>query len=160
MIDASGLTELGSKLAGFFTFRSEVRVAYLFGSQARGMPGPMSDTDIAVLLDSEIGRKDYGRLKVELLTELTLILGTDRVDLVILNQASPVLAFEVVREGRVIYAPRPEALAGFRTKAIRDFLATQHLRNIFDGYLYQRARSGRFGMIRTREAGGEGGPTT
>ncbi len=160
MMDASGLTELGAKLAEFFALRSEVHVAYLFGSQARGTPGPMSDTDIAVLLASEIGQHDYGRLKVEFLTELTLILGTDQVDLVILNQASPVLAFEVVREGRVIYAPKPEALAGFRTKAIREFLATQHLRNIFDGYLHQRARSGQFGMIKTREAGGEGGSTT
>ena len=43
-------------LAEIFT-RSGVVLAYLFGSQARGETGPLSEVDIAVLFSPDISKK-------------------------------------------------------------------------------------------------------
>ncbi len=39
-----------AQLQNFFHGRNEVELAFLFGSQARGTAGPLSDVDIAVLI--------------------------------------------------------------------------------------------------------------
>jgi predicted nucleotidyltransferase len=55
---------------------SEIRFAYLFGSQARGSTGLLSDIDIAIFLDENYGceGKTFG-LECELIPELERILG-------------------------------------------------------------------------------------
>jgi hypothetical protein len=79
--------------------RSEIAEAYLFGSHARGRPEPHSDIDVAVyLVPSNPSHGPYG-YEVELVTELIRSLGRNRVDLVVLNRADPVLYHRVLRDG-------------------------------------------------------------
>lgn len=75
-----------------------VLLAYLFGSlaakdgKARRLPG---DVDLAVLT-RECAAWELKEALVE-------CLGTDRLDLIDLRRASPVLRFEILRGGRPIY---------------------------------------------------------
>jgi predicted nucleotidyltransferase len=77
-----------------------VRLAYLFGSQVEGCVGPLSDCDVAVLIDSGI---DGRRLRADLAHALAQALGTSRVDVVLLNRAPIELACAVVAHCKVLF---------------------------------------------------------
>lgn len=76
-----------------------VEVAYVFGSQAEGRSGPTSDVDIAILLDHPLSAPKRHALA----HELTELLATDRVDLVVLNQAPIEFRYSVIATGQPIY---------------------------------------------------------
>ncbi len=81
----------------------------MFGSFARGEPGPSSDVDLAV------AGPDVDRLA--LAAELALSLGRE-VDVVSLDTDDIVLLGQIVRDGRVIHEGRPGASARFRARAL------------------------------------------
>jgi predicted nucleotidyltransferase len=83
-------------------FASEVHIslAYLFGSQVTGDVGPMSNYDFGILVDSGA---DLASLRASLMHEITRVVGTDHVDLVILNHAPLDLAHAIVVEGVILY---------------------------------------------------------
>jgi hypothetical protein len=91
-----------------------VRLAVLFGSAAKGALVSDSDIDIAVSLDRD----------AELSATLGVVLAraVDRqVDLVWLDEAPPLLRFEIAREGRVLVERAPHAWADFRAHAMIDW---------------------------------------
>ena len=45
----------------------QVLVAYLFGSQARGQAGPLSDVDVAILLDANVSQAEAFDLQLHLM---------------------------------------------------------------------------------------------
>jgi predicted nucleotidyltransferase len=77
----------------------QIVLGYLFGSQAQGQAGPMSDYDIAVLIAGEMDPPSRHRLA----HELACLLDVERVDLVILNRAPIELRYNVVAEGQLLY---------------------------------------------------------
>ncbi len=79
-----------------------VVLAYLFGSQAEGMARPSSDVDIAVLLPPSAPREQFPQARLNLTNALMDVFHKD-VDLVILNEAPPLLAHQVVKFGRILY---------------------------------------------------------
>ena len=107
-----------------------VVLAYLFGSQAEGTAGPLSDVDIAVLLGPEVPRERWGDVQIDLIGDLTSLFHCDDVDVVILNRATPLLAWEVVRYGRRIYEPDPDVRVDFETDAFRRYVDTKPLRKL------------------------------
>lgn len=66
--------------------------AYLFGSMARREQSRLSDIDIAVYLHEEC---DYASEKLNIIAHLSEKLGTDRFDLVILNNAPLISALAI-----------------------------------------------------------------
>lgn len=70
-----------------------VLLAYLFGSLSRGRGG--HDVDLAILTRSGPAFR--------LRAAITDCLETERLDLVDLQQASPVLRFEILRTGQLLY---------------------------------------------------------
>lgn len=80
--------------------RADVAAVYLFGSVARGVAGPASDVDVAVLF----GRQPPALLegpRFSLEGELERVLGRP-VDLVVLNDAPVDLRTRVLRDGRIL----------------------------------------------------------
>lgn len=73
--------------------------AYLFGSVARGQAQAHSDVDVAVFLDRAQAISSPFGADSELIAELMASLGHNRVDLVVLNEASPLLYHRVLRDG-------------------------------------------------------------
>jgi predicted nucleotidyltransferase len=81
----------------------EVKLVYLFGSQARKDVGVISDYDFAIYVDIQDTERIFD-IKIELLNQLVQILKTDKVDLVILNMCeSPELKFNIIKEGQLIF---------------------------------------------------------
>jgi hypothetical protein len=95
----------------------EVVFAYLFGGLARGGPQPMSDVDIAVFL-ADARRAD--KVKAELLGKLSGFLGTDEIDLVVLNAGENVpLVGGILKTSKVIVDKDPFARHRFESLAWR-----------------------------------------
>lgn len=101
-----------------------VLAVYGFGSQARDSVGPMSDVDLAVLLDRESSLMEELRLRAGVVAEL----GRDDVDLVVLNHAPPLLRYEAVAAGRRLFARDEELADDFEQRVAMQCFDTAHLR--------------------------------
>ena len=117
---------------------SQVKFAYLFGSSVRGETGPLSDIDIAVFLDGRVSPFDF---RLRLAASLAQALGSERFDLVTLNDAPLLLKYEVVRGGRVIKEEKSKRVA-FETKVLSEYLDTACLRRTQRTYLKEQLAQG------------------
>jgi predicted nucleotidyltransferase len=77
-----------------------VCLVYLFGSRVEGNLGPMSDYDLAILVDRAV---DGRPIQARLAHELAHALQTDRVDVVLLNCAPIELAYAIIAQGEPLY---------------------------------------------------------
>lgn len=98
-----------------------VVAAYLFGSAARGDSGPLSDLDIALLLDGALGKSERFDLRLRLSGELSALMD-ETVDLVILNDVGAQLAFEVIKAGRMILCKDKAERVDFEQKVMSRYL--------------------------------------
>lgn len=100
---------------------ADARLAYavLFGSSARGTVHAASDVDIAVGLNSgaHLHTLDIGAL----MARLEDAAGRP-VDLVLLDEAPPGLAYRVFRDGRTLFSRDDRALSARRARAILEYL--------------------------------------
>jgi len=87
------------RLCELLELRPEVLEAYLFGSVARGEDERHSDIDVAVFVDQEVADGGGFGYRAKLTTDLMAGLGTNSIDVVILNQAHPLLYHRVLRDG-------------------------------------------------------------
>lgn len=95
------------KLQKLFAETRLVKVAYLFGSRANSTAGALSDYDFAVYLDEKDAQKRFS-MKLRLIKELSEILQTNAVDIVVLNDAkSPELKYNIIKEGVLLYEEEP-----------------------------------------------------
>ena len=85
------------KVTEFLYKQKRVKLAYLFGSIAEGKGGKLSDVDLAVFLDVSLSKKERFNLQLKFISELTGILKTDRIDLVIMNDAPLTLNYEIIK---------------------------------------------------------------
>jgi predicted nucleotidyltransferase len=88
-----------ARVAAALEARGEILEAYVFGSHARGTPEPHSDVDVAVYVaEPAPPGSGYGYV-ADITTVLAGALGTSRVDVVVLNEAPPLLYHRVLRDG-------------------------------------------------------------
>ncbi len=93
-----------------------ILICYLFGSRT-SENRPHSDLDIAVYTSSDFSWQDYYLLY----GEITKALKSDRVDLIWLNNAEPILSFEIIRNGKVIYHVDDDLLNEFELKTKKNY---------------------------------------
>ncbi len=99
--------ELLNKIKPIFESRPEIKLLYLFGSQATEETGNLSDIDFAFYIDEKAIRKLF-ELRLILMEELSRKLGTDNIDVVILNLTeSPELKYNIIKEGKLIFQREP-----------------------------------------------------
>lgn len=115
-------------LRTYFQTRPEVHIAYLFGSQATGKTTPLSDVDIAVLVDLSVlsSSTPYG-YKAEIAADLIKVLKTNQVDLVLLNEAPPFLLHRILKSGRCLCARDRQTRLRFETDAVGRYLDVKPL---------------------------------
>jgi predicted nucleotidyltransferase len=90
---------LDARIAAVLSARPEILEAYLFGSRARGAGQAHSDIDIAVFIDEDRIEPGPFGYRSELTSALMSSLGTNNVDVVVLNTAPPLLYHRVLRDG-------------------------------------------------------------
>jgi predicted nucleotidyltransferase len=128
------------------TFASHgVVLAYLYGSQARGDAGPLSDVDVAVLFGSDVPESERFNQVLRLIGALGSVFRRDDVYVVDLAESSPLLRHRVYYDGRLLYCADDAVRVRFETTALRDYVDTEPLRKIKRKYVFQHfARPDRF----------------
>jgi len=120
-----------------------VDCAWLFGSMARGDAGPLSDVDVAVLLDPSVPPEARLDIATALVEHLERLCG--RVDLVLIDEAPPALRHRVFREGLLLFERDVRRRVAFEVRAIQEYLDFQPLAEVYDRALIARAAGGRLG---------------
>ena len=123
------------KLAMLFESEKRVLVAYLFGSYARGLETPRSDVDIAVLL-SEVPERPL-EYYLHLEHELAKVLEMD-VDLVFLNDAPPLLKYQVIKYGKLLFSRDERVRVMFEAKSLCEYLDFSRVLRRYDECFMKR----------------------
>ena len=94
-------------LKKLFQSKSQIKLVYLFGSQACKTSGPLSDYDFAFYIDEKDKKKLFD-LKLNLISKLSQLLKSDKIDVVILNMVeSPELKYNIIKDGKLIFEREP-----------------------------------------------------
>lgn len=125
--------------------RRGVNAAYLIGSYATGAAGPLSDIDVAVWIEDELPPGARLDLRLALADAAAKALGSDEVDVVVLDDAPPLLRHRAIRDGVLLFSNDERARVRKETTAILEYLDTGPLRAILDAGQRRRLREGRFG---------------
>ena len=111
---------LNDNLQDFGRSRPEIQALFVFGSVATGKPHPGSDVDVAVLVDPDRDSDKALRLALQYSVELEDRLQIS-VDVVILNSAAPMLRFQVISKGKMVYSTDPQRTRRFLGDALVEF---------------------------------------
>lgn len=82
----------------FFRERSEVVAVYLFGSHGTEFEHPDSDIDLGIVFSHPVSLSD----ELDIDAALSMVLHSDRIDLINLNRAPIALQFRVLSEGLLV----------------------------------------------------------
>ena len=135
------------RIAAALSARSEICAAYLFGSRARNRATRASDVDVAVLFASPISGDRRFELVCEISEEVARVAGAERADVVDLEVASPLLAREVFRGGRLLFSrDEPRRVRVVARQRMR-FIDTAPMRRVLDEAVRRRLQEGRFGRL-------------
>lgn len=105
----------------FLEYKPDVIFGYLFGGLTKEKASPMADVDIAVYVKNP-KRFDY----LKFYTELTNFLGTDEVDVVVLNDAPISLIGRILKSKIVLIDKEPFLRHRFESLKIREFFDFQY----------------------------------
>ena len=115
----AGIEQPLSTLGAVLETQPAVRFAYLFGGAGRHDLRPLSDVDVAVYLDPAV---DPAQARLDLIGVVTKHLGTDEIDLVVLNRAPTALIGRILQSRRVIADREPFLRHRFESLELRKFL--------------------------------------
>ncbi len=96
-----------------------VLFCYLFGSCVRKDMIQGSDVDLAVYFDKE-RIKDFFDKRIELIAKFSRLLKKDA-DVVVLNSASPLLRYVVLKEGSLIFERDKGRRVDFELKSLNEY---------------------------------------
>jgi predicted nucleotidyltransferase len=141
--------EIINRIKNYLYSRDEAIAGYIFGSYSSGKVRPKSDIDIAVLLSDTVNSKDYyGHIKLSIINDLIKLLSFDRIDVVVLNIASPLLSHEIIKKGVLLFSKDEARRINYTANATIHYLDTIYLRRVQDRILHEKIRSGNFGYFK------------
>lgn len=85
------------KIEEFFNARPCVELAYLFGSMANEKSGKLSDVDIGVYLNDALTKEERDEKMLSIISEIISLLKTDKVDVVVMNDALVSINYEIIK---------------------------------------------------------------
>jgi predicted nucleotidyltransferase len=103
-------------LADLFMENPHIIFAYLFGGMARDKRRPLSDVDLGIYVGN-VKRLDF----LSLFSEISRTLGTDEIDLVVLNSAPISLAGRILRKRKVLIDKDPFLRHQYESRILREF---------------------------------------
>ncbi|MBZ4687485.1 MAG: putative nucleotidyltransferase [Clostridiales bacterium] len=131
------------KVKEFFSKDNNIIAAYLFGSRAVGVAREDSDFDIAVLMENV--PDEAINYRIERAMELEKILGKE-VDLIILNNSSYILQFQVIKEGKIIYEKDADKRAIYQMHFLSRYYDYIRFFDFHSRYLCNEIKEGGLGV--------------
>jgi predicted nucleotidyltransferase len=120
---------------------ADPRIAYaiVFGSRGRGSAHDGSDTDLGVGLvrGTRLSAAEIGELVSRLESAVQ-----GRVDLVLLDEVGPGLAYRALRDGRVVFEKDRSALVERKTRVILEYLDFRPVEETFAHAVLAAGRRG------------------
>ena len=115
----------------------KIRLLLIFGSFGTERFVVDSDIDIAYQSEVELSIEE----EQQLLMDLILYFKKDRIDLVNLKKAGPLLSYEIACHSRVLYQTNPEIFLAFQLKASARYADTRFLREARKNWLNEQLGS-------------------
>jgi predicted nucleotidyltransferase len=106
------------QVVDFLKNRQKVVFSYLFGSLAQDKVLPLSDIDIAIYLKEGV---DLDKEKMSILQNLIDLLGTEEIDLVLLNTAPLTLKARIVENKKILVDKEPFLRHSFESLVLREY---------------------------------------
>lgn len=131
--------KLQGQLKKYFKNQSGIVAVVLFGSHAKGRANSKSDVDLAVLFSPKIVPKHYFDKSLKISCDLMKLLNCDRVDVVSLNTATPVLKNQIYKYGISVFCKNPVESIRFKSRAILEYLDMAPVRNVCEMAIKKRA---------------------
>ena len=129
---------ISQALTAHFAGREEVVAVYLFGSQARGEADHLSDVDVALLLRPDLSRETLWRLELRLDVEVCDALGSDDVDVIVLNIAPLEVQFEIIRTGMLLHSNDENARTDYEVQMMSEYWDFRKILDEYDSYALRR----------------------
>jgi len=96
---------------------SNIIFAYVFGSYARGKINKNSDIDFAIYLNTpQMNPDDYLNIRSKLMD-----ICNKNVDIVILNQAIPLLKYEIYKDGILLFTKNKTLEIDYKIKVLFEY---------------------------------------
>lgn len=129
-----------SRLAEFFKSQEYVELAYLFGSTAKDHRGPLSDIDLGVYLSSNFTKNERIEKNLELTAELATLLKTDKIDLVVMNDAFPVINFEIIKPNIPVFIRDEDFKISIEQEIMSRYLDRKYHENLLNKVFLERVK--------------------
>jgi predicted nucleotidyltransferase len=120
------IKDIKTKITQYFIDKKEVKFVYLFGSHAGNKATRLSDIDIALYLDEKLNSNERFEFRLKLISEVSTVIKTDKIDLIILNDSPLLLSFNVVHDGIIICANDEKKRIQFETKIMSFYFDQQY----------------------------------
>lgn len=117
--------------------------AILFGSYASGKTNSKSDLDIGIYIDQDISLLKLGKIITGL--EKITALKIDLIELNNLYNKSPLLAYQITSNHKVIFVRDGTALINFKRMTLLNYFDTAELRKTVSTVFYNRISEKKFG---------------
>lgn len=126
-----------------------VNAAYAQGSATgRQIAGRFSDLDVAVLLLEQIKPSEFFDYQLYFMGELVKRLDLPKLDVVILNQASLLQRFSIIRTWQLLFQRDQKGRVEFETRAVMDYLDFKKYDEMQTKALAERIKGERFAVDR------------
>jgi predicted nucleotidyltransferase len=139
-LDALAIERLGRALD-----QEGVVAAILIGSHGRDSAGPLSDVDIGIWHEPGLDSSELLQLRLLLTRAATDALGTDEIDIVLLDGATPLMRHRAIRDGKRLIERDRKLRVQLESRALIDYLDTAPLRAELARGQRKRIEEGRFG---------------
>lgn len=142
---APTLAAISRAVARCVSKHPDIQATYIFGSVAQGRTRSDSDIDIAVLLGRRIPDARVLRYRLQLAGELGSALHRTDVQLVILNDAPPLLAHRVLSRGILVFERSRAARVRFHVRTASRYADMVPTMERYVRRLKRDVREGRLG---------------
>jgi predicted nucleotidyltransferase len=132
-------TRLISRITAYLAELEKLVAAYLFGSLAEDLDHGLSDVDVALLLPHNIDRTSAFDIRLQVGATLEELCQRP-VDVVVLNDAPPLLRFRIIQRGQVLLENDHTARCLFEARTMSEYYDARPYLDYHFSHLIQRIR--------------------
>lgn len=110
--------DLSESIRAYLSNEKKILAVFLFGSQAKGIQNSSSDVDIAILYEPDHIPDFYSRMNLK--EKLSKHLQS-KVDIVVMNQANPILKHQILKYGIRLMQNNARQTTDFIVKSLFEY---------------------------------------